>query len=109
MEDRKSKRFSTNLNAQYFLVESKGNGKECTVINVSSNGAGLEFYTPARIDIGSNLVLKIFAPKATDPVTVKGIVRWVKQGEKDFVGGIEVVLKSDKEKIADLIEFMLGL
>ena len=107
--ERKSRRFTTNLKAQYFLGESKGNGKECTVINVSSNGAGLEFYTHEKISISTDLTLKIFAPKATDPINVKGILRWVKQGEKDFVGGVEVVLQSDKEKLAVLIEFILGL
>ena len=106
--ERKSRRFTTNLKAQYFLGESKGNGKECTVINVSSNGAGLEFYTHEKIGISTDLTLKIFAPKATDPINVKGILRWVKQGEKDFVGGVEVVLQSDKEKLAVLIELILG-
>ena len=105
---RKSRRFTTNLKAQYFLGESKGSGKECTVINVSSNGAGLEFYTHEKIGISTNLTLKIFAPKETDPIHVKGMLRWVKQGEKDFVGGVEVVLESDKEKLAVLIGFILG-
>jgi len=105
---RKSKRFTTSLKAQYFFGESKGNGKECTIINVSSNGAGLEFYTQEKLGINTDLTLKIFAPKATDPINVKGILRWVKQGEKDFVGGVEVVLQSDKEKLAVLIELILG-
>ena len=105
---RKSRRFTTNLKAQYFVGESKGNGKECTVINVSGNGAGLEFYTHEKIGISTDLTLKIFAPKATDPINVKGILRWVKQGEKDFVGGVEVVLQPDKDKLAVLIEYILG-
>ena len=105
---RKSRRFTTNLKAQYFLEESKRNGKECTIINVSSNGAGLEFYTHEKIAISTDIALKIFAPKATDPINVKGNLRWVKQGEKDFVGGVEVVLQSDKEKLAVLIELILG-
>ena len=53
--------------------------------------------------------LKIFAPEATNPIHVKGMLRWVKQGEKDFVGGVEVVLQSDKEKLAVLIGLILGL
>ena len=105
---RKSRRFTTNLKAQYFLGENKGSGKECTVINVSSNGAGLEFYTHEKIGISTNLTLKVFAPKATGPINIKGILKWVKQGEKDFVGGVEVVLQSDKEKLAVLIELILG-
>ena len=107
-EKRKSRRYTTNLKAQYFLGDSKGYGKECTVINVSGNGAGLEFYTHEKIGISTDLTLKIFALKATDPINVKGILRWVKQGEKDFVGGVEVVLESDKEKLAVLTKFILG-
>ena len=106
---RKSRRFTTNLKAQYFLGDSKENEKECTVINISGNGAGLEFYTHENIDINTDIDLKIFAPEATNPIHVKGMLRWVKQGEKDFVGGVEVVLQSDKEKLAVLIGLILGL
>ena len=108
-EKRKYIRCAINLKARYFLGDRKGNGKKCTVIDVSPSGAGLEFYMPEKIGIGSNLILEVFAPKATDPINVKGIVRWVRQGEKDFVGGIEVTLRSDNEKLADLVELILGL
>lgn len=106
---RKSRRFTTSLKAHYSLGESEGDGKECTVINVSGNGAGLEFYTHEKLGVNADITLKIFAPEATDPIRVKGILRWVNQGEKDFVGGVEVVLQSDKDKLAVLIEFILGL
>lgn len=106
---RKSRRFTTSLKAQYSLGESEGDGKECTVINVSGNGAGLEFYTHETIGINKDVTLKIFAPEAKTPIHVKGILRWVKEGEKDFVGGVEVVLQSDKDKLAVLIEIILGL
>ena len=106
---RKSRRFTTNLKAQYALGGSQESGKECTVINVSGSGAGLEFYTHEKIDSNTDIDLNIFAPEATDPIHIKGILRWVKHGEKDFVGGVEVVLQSDKDKLAVLIEFILGL
>ena len=38
-------RCPTLLKGLYFLDEEKGEGKECTIINISDNGAGLEFYT----------------------------------------------------------------
>ena len=106
---RKSRRFTTNLKAQYVLGRSQESEKECTVINVSGNGAGLEFYTHEKIDTNTDIDLQIFAPEATDPIHVKGILRWVKHGEKDFVGGVEVGLQSDKDKLAVLIELILGL
>lgn len=106
---RKSKRFTTNLKGRYVLESSEGNEKECTVINVSGNGAGLEFYTHEKIAIGTEIGLTIFAPEATDPIHVSGILKWVKQGERDFVGGVEVVVPTDKDKLAELIEFLMGL
>ena len=108
-EKRNSIRFTTNLNARYFSGESKGNGKKCTVINISRNGTGLKFCTPEKFGIGSNLMLEIFVPNATDPINVKGIVRWIREGEKHFIGGVEVTLKSDNEKLADLIKFTVGI
>ncbi len=87
---RNSIRFATNLNARYFSGESKGNRRECTVINVSRNGTGLKFCTPKKFGIGSNLILEVSVPHATNPINVKGIVRWIREGKKDFSGGIEL-------------------
>lgn len=108
-ERRKTKRFATNLKAQYFLKARKVDGKECTVINISQCGLGLEFYTAEKIVAGSALLLEIFATEVMELTNVEGIVKWVKQGEKDFIGGIEVTSKSDKEKLTNLIKFTLGL
>ena len=46
----------------YFIGEKKGEGKECTIINVSLNGAGLEFYTFEAISVKTKLFLEIFPP-----------------------------------------------
>jgi len=107
-ERRKSKRFTINLKARYFLKGSKGNWEECTVINISHDGAGLEFYTSEKIVVGSTLFLEIFVPKVIEPINVEGVLRWVKQGKRDFIGGIEVTSKSDKDKVEVLI-ITLGL
>ncbi len=110
MEDkRKAKRFATNLKAHYFLKEGEGEGKECTVINISRNGVGLEFYTTEEIVAGSTIFIKIFAAKSLKPTDVEGVVKWVNQGERDFVGGIKANSKLDEEKLANLITFTLGL
>ena len=101
-EDRKSWRFPTILNALYFLREKKGQGKECTVINISLNGAGLEFYTCEAISVNEKLFLAISSPDGKETVNVEGIVRWVKQGRKDFVCGIKLTETLDKAKQAML-------
>jgi len=104
MKDRRlSKRLPLNLKAQYFLKEKKGNGRECTVINISRNGTGLAFYTFEKIDIGSSLFLEIFDAATKEAISVKGVLRWFRQGKVDFVGGIEVTSQSDGKKLTDLI------
>jgi len=108
-ERRKSKRFTVSLKAQYFLKERKGSGKECTVININRSGAGLEFYTSEKINVSSSLLLEIFVPDSRESINVKGILRWFKKGERDFIGGIEVISKSDEEKLESLIRLTLGL
>ena len=107
-EVRKNERLPTNLKAKYFLKEEKGNGKECTIINISHGGMGLEFYTPEKIVEGSSLLLEIFYAKSIEPIKVEGTIMWVEQGEKDYIGGIDITSKSDKDKLEVLI-ITLGL
>ena len=66
-------RLPTNLRAEYSLKGSGGEGKKCTVINISLNGAGLEFYSSEYIDVGATLVLKIF--DSTEEETVDEVLK----------------------------------
>ena len=98
-EDRRSWRFPTILKARYFFQEKKGEGKKCTVINISLNGAGLEFYSCDTISVNTKLFLEIIPPDGNETVNVEGIVRWVKQGRKDFVCGIKLTETLNKAKL----------
>jgi hypothetical protein len=89
-------RLSTNLRAEYSLKGSESEGKNCTVINISLNGAGLEFYSSERFDVGAALVLKIFDSEGKEAVGAEGVIKWSKQGEKDFVCGVELTDVLDK-------------
>ena len=89
-------RLSANLKADDYLKGSESEGGKCTVINISLNGAGLEFYSSERIDVGATLVLKIFDPEGTETVDVEGVVKWGKQGEKEFVCGVALTDALDK-------------
>ena len=95
-ESRKSIRFPTHLKALYFLKERTGEGKECVDINISLNGAGLEFYSAETIDEASKIFLSINSPHGNDTISVEGIVRWVKRGARDYVCGIELTRNLDK-------------
>jgi hypothetical protein len=101
-EYRNSWRFPKHLKGFYYLDEVKGEGKECTIINISINGAGLEFYTFETINEKTKLFLEIFPPDREEPVFVEGQIRWVKQGNKDCICGIQLTEKLDKDKMETL-------
>ena len=101
-EDRKSWRFPRSLKGIYYLEEQKGEGKECTIINISYNGAGLEFYTFETVSVKSKLFLEIHLPGGKETVAVEGIIQWVKQGRIDCICGIKLTKKLNKEKMAIL-------
>ena len=79
----------TNLSAEYSVKGSDGRGEKCTVINISLNGAGLEFYSSEPIALGVTLVLTIFDPENKESVGTEGVVKWTKQGERDFSQFVE--------------------
>ena len=95
-ETRLSHRFPTILRGFYFLEDEKGEGKECTIINISHNGAGVEFYTLETVYTKSKLFLEIHPPNGKETVNVEGRIRWVKQGRKDCVCGFQLTEKLDE-------------
>lgn len=101
-QKRKFKRLPTNLKAEYSLKESTDEGKQCTVINISLNGAGLEFYAHESVELGTKLILKIFDQDGEKAFDAEGVVRWSKQGGKDFVCGIELTTALDKFTLSTL-------
>ena len=99
---RRSWRFPTLLKGLYFLDEKKGEGKECTIINISDNGSSMEYYTAETVGVNSKLFLEILPPDEEETITVEGIIRWVKQGKKDCVCGIQLTEKLNEAKKAML-------
>ena len=98
-ENRSSWRFPTVMKGFYFIEEKKGERKECTIINISLNGAGLEFYTFETISVKAKLFLEIFPTDGEEPVSAEGKITWVKQGRKDCVCGIKLTKKLSKEEM----------
>ncbi len=89
-------RYSTRLKAQYSLKEKEIDMKECTVIAVARKGVGIEFYTQEKIDVGSTVYLKIIVPQESEPVMVKGELKWIRQRKDDSTCGIEFTEVLDK-------------
>ena len=90
MENRRRfSRFNTHLKAQYFLDEKKGEGKKCTITNISRRGMGIRFHTRDTIDIGSTIFLEISIPEGKEPINVKGVLKQVNWKGSDFFSGVE--------------------
>jgi c-di-GMP-binding flagellar brake protein YcgR len=95
-ERRKFSRVPTKLKAQYHL-EGEEIRKECTVIDISRGGMGITFITREKIDVGSTIHLRSFVSKEVGSINVRGILKWIRQKENDFIGGIEVTVLTREE------------
>jgi hypothetical protein len=102
-------RVLTNLKGQYSSKDKKNRLEKCTIINIHHKGFGLEFYTSKKIKVGSSLLFEIFSSDKSEPMTIKGKVKWLKERKRYFIGGIAVTSKTDEEKLAKLIRLILGI
>jgi hypothetical protein len=85
-ERRKFPRSPLPLKAAFFGVNGWEN---CTVNEVSRKGMGVLFLTPVGLHQGSIIHLKVLLPREAKPVTVRGILKWIKNNGDFFIGGIE--------------------
>ena len=95
-------RFFSQLKGRYFLEDKEGAWEECTIINANRKGMGIKFHTPEGINIGATIHLEIFVSTEFKPLNVTGILKWIKEGENYFVGGIEFPEMLEEDKFAKL-------
>jgi len=91
-------RFSTSLRGRYFIKGSGKNWGRCTVFDISRKGMGITFHTAETIPAGSTITIEIDVPTEREPMSVKGILRWLKQVDNESVGGIELTEVLDEIK-----------
>ena len=70
------------------------------VVNISREGMGIEVYLQERIPIDSVLQVEITIPKKEKPVMVSGVLRWIKEIEKEmnFLGGVDLIKIDSRDK-----------
>jgi len=92
LDKRVCRRHYKQLKAYYLLCNKKRGWEECTIINVNvaNEGMGIKFHTSEKIKAGTTIIFEIFISGELEPISVKGIVKWSKQGGKDFIGGIRL-------------------
>ena len=89
--------FIIQLKAKYSLKEDDSMWEECTIIDFSSKRIGIEFNKQVSLD--STIHLAIHVPKESEPYSVKGKLKWIKQSKNRFIGGIELTELLEENKI----------
>lgn len=97
---RRYTRFASKQKALYCLQERYGSWKECTIHTISRKGVGITLKE--NINMGSIIFLEIPVPYEFAPLSIKGTLRWIKEKENDFIGGIEFTKALDEEQFSIL-------
>jgi hypothetical protein len=94
------RRVELQYRAQFTLKEGNRGLEECTLINVNKNlkGIGIRFHTSKEIKINSIIIIDLLTTGELGPVCITGILRWIRQAENDFIGGIELIGNTNKLK-----------
>ena len=102
-EDKRNyKRFPTQLKGT-FLLKGGLRREQCTVLNVSRKGLGVAFHTKETISRGSSVYIEIYPPQELQPISVKGVVKWITQIENGYTGGVELMSKFDDAVLSKLM------
>ena len=111
MEAKDLKHFVKHVKADYrriklqyrtfFTLKEKNRGwEECTLLNINRNlkGVAIQFHTDKEIKVNSVITIDLSTTEEFRPACITGIVRWVKQTESEFTGGIELMDTNPKLK-----------
>ncbi len=104
MEDRRNlyRFFPPFLNDQYFSREEKGSREQCVIFNISRKGVGLKFHTDKKIKPGATIYLEMYIPGESEPISLKGTLKWIEKEGSDFIGAIELTEALDDATWAKL-------
>ena len=102
MEDkRKYKRFPSQFGARY-LEEGEEEWINCSVVDVSREGMGIEIHMQEAIKIGSILQFEIDIPAKEKQISAMGTLMWIKElrgnTEFNFVGGVKLITIDPEDK-----------
>ena len=108
---RKYNRFPLNLKARYLQEDDHQEWKECSVVDISREGVGIEVYLRERISINSILHLEIIAPEKEKLIKASGFLMWIKEfkgnSKFNFIAGMELT-KIDSDDKWTLLDFAYG-
>ena len=102
-ERRKFIRFPIELIARYSENDVK-DWKECSVIDISREGMGINIYAGEYISEGLILQMEITVPVQGDPLAVTGTLMWIREVKDDsrfnYLGGVKLLSIKPEDKWA---------
>ncbi len=104
VERRLHQRHNVAIIARYFIAGRSKKHLGCTIVNLSSNGAGALCPLREKLVIGDSIMIDMINPGTFEHISVVGEVkRWHKKGNAVF-GGIQFQTLLTDNEFADLCE-----
>ena len=94
------------LKGRYCLEGADGKWGECSILNVSHIGFCVRFLTKEIIDLGTAVNLEIVIPEESNPIHVKGVLKWIWGKGNIHEGGVELSGLLDEIQWLKLVHFM---
>ena len=85
--ERRHPRFFKQREGKAFTI---GGWRKCSTVDVSRKGLCLRFHEPKKVLLGSSVYLEIPTFKGLKPICVEGILKWRKQEDSNYIGGVEL-------------------
>lgn len=79
------------LPAQYFIKNQSPKYQDCTVINLSRNGAAVLFPTFEFLRAKGEVFLEVIVPKSFQQLTLRGELKTRLRNSTGLIGGIQFV------------------
>lgn len=103
---RRLRRFAAQLKARYSLIEGGRTWGECIIIDINRRGMGIEFHTQEEIAAGSTINFEIDISGKSEPLGIRGILKWMEGGGNIYFGGVELAEILDEIEWTNLIYYM---
>ncbi|MFA5088235.1 MAG: PilZ domain-containing protein [Candidatus Omnitrophota bacterium] len=96
--------FKTKVQFQILPKQpSEGGSQKYSAISRNVSAEGLCFTSSKRLDIGEKLLLEVYLPRAEEPISMEGEVRWSRQTSADqrdlnqFDTGVRLITVQGKD------------
>ena len=100
-EKRKFIRFPVELDARYSEKDEK-DWKECSIIDISREGMGMNIHSKEFIAEGMILQMEIMVPVQEDPISAKTTLIWIRELKDDprfnYLAGVKLLEIKSEDK-----------